>query len=223
MKNRYNNLLRIHNAEILALTPANQVLHTVLAYNFARMWKNGNSVLEIGCGEGDSTLPLVQLSHAKLTALDVSPEMIKVCKKNLIAYSTCIEYVCADALEYLEEGKNAYDFIISSWTFHNFIWPQKRKLFKAIYNALSKNGKFLLMDKIYTERQAEAQYTEQVERYRLLPSQTAKAIIAHEVTDFSPQYRMSEKQTLLELRRAGFKAIRLVDRVTRDAFLVATK
>ncbi|MBL8031545.1 MAG: class I SAM-dependent methyltransferase [Candidatus Doudnabacteria bacterium] len=222
MKNRYDNILRTHNAEILTLTPANQVLHTVVAYNFAKLYRKGNSVLEIGCGEGDSTLPLLSLSQAELTALDVSPDMIRICKNNLRAYKSRVQYICDDALNFLKHGRS-YDIIISSWTIHNFTWSQKKLLFKAICNALPSNGKFLLMDKIYLDKKEKVQYQEQIERYKLLPRQIAKAIIAHEVTDFSLRYRMSEKQTLQELRAAGFKKVKIADRVTRDAFLIAFK
>lgn len=222
MKNRYDDILREYNSEILELTPGNQVLHFVLAYHFARLYKPHDRVLEIGCGGGDSTLPLMRVTKAQLTALDVSSEMIRLCKKNLYQYKSRMSYVCEDALAYLQQG-HTYDTIISSWTIHNFPWPQKKQLFKAIYNALPRNGYFLLMDKIYGDKVAVSQYKEQTHRYKLLPPQVAKAILDHEEIDFSAKYRMDEKQTIKELKQAGFKKVEIIDRVTRDVVLVATK
>lgn len=222
MKNRYNDSLRDANSEILALTPANQTLRLVLAYEFAKVYKKNFRVLEIGCGEGDSILPLLEKTSASLDALDISREMINICKSRLQNYKDRVTYVCDDACDHLLQSPS-YTIITTSWTVHNFLWKDKLVLLQAIYNNLPKGGWFLIMDKVYPDSGAKQKYIEQIERYRYLEGRVRKDILDHERMDFSSPYRMDEKRFFKELKRLGFKSIELIDRVERDVVILARK
>ena len=222
MKNRYDKVLREGNKLILELNTANETLRLVLAFEFKKYYRQGQRVLEIGCGEGDSAKKLLEYSTASLDLLDISPEMIRFSKKNLAKYQKRIRFICEDALSYLQRS-DPYDIITSSWTIHNFLWKDKEELLETIYEKLSPNGVFLLMDKVYPNRESKHLLEIQLKRFVYLPSVVSKEIIAHEKVDYTSRYRMDKKKFITVLKRVGFRKALIMDRVERDAVLVAAK
>lgn len=222
MENRYDSILQNFNQDIIQLAPSNVVLRSVAAHEFKAFYKSGMRVLEIGCGEGDSAEPLLHITHASMTLLDASAEMIQRCKYRLAQYAAWTEYVCADAMVHLRTSPK-YDIIVSSWTIHNFLVSEQLKLFSAICGRLPKGGTLLLMDKIYPEHGGKELLEIQNKRYRYLDPVVAKAIIAHEECDYSPQYRMEEVALIRNLHDIGFRGIRIADRCERDIVLVVQK
>lgn len=223
MKNRYDNLLRKHNQDILALVPYNPILFHLTALEIKKLCKNNVKILEIGCGEGDSALPILRQTSASLDLLDTSPEMIELCKKRLQEYKKRTHYICKDASEYLKEV-SSYDIIFSSWTIHNFKQKDKQKIFKDIYNGLQDDGYFVLADKVYPTKNWRKLFDIQKRRYmKYLPSSVAEAITQHELEDASAAYRMEEKTFLQQMKNAGFKKIEIVDRIERDIVVISQK
>ena len=223
MENRYDGILQTHNQDIIQLAPSNGALRLIMAHEFKRLYKPGMRVLEIGCGDGDSAEPLLRLTDAPLVLLDVSPEMIDLCRVNLAKYANRVTYVCEDALAHLERGEK-YDIVMSSWTIHNFPWDDKVLLFMAIYDCLPPDGVFILMDKIPPIQRAKELLEVQCRRYQYLPQEIKQAIIEHERFDDTDDYRMDEHQVSLHLMwDVHFNDLTIVDRVERDIVLVATK
>ena len=240
MENRYEGLLRKHNQELTQLNPSYLALKIRTAHElkkFIAQSERGvrSRVLEIGIGEGDLTRFLHEVNPGiTIDALDVSPEMIKAARSNL--EDTSIVFIEADALEYLTNpaaGYEAimgfakgYDAIISSWVIHNFPWDQKIELFRAIHDKLTPGGEIMLYDKVYSDDKETRirQFKAQNLRYTTcLDIEVAEEIVAHEYQDFSPEYRMDESQTLEALRDVGYRNPWVVDRVDRDALIVARK
>lgn len=222
MKNRYDGVLNTFNRKILQFAPSNIVLRLVVAHEFKAAYKKGMRVLEIGCGEGDSAEPLLENTDVSLTLLDASPEMITSCKLNLARYSGRTSYACEDGFEYLKRTAPC-DIITSSWTIHNFLWNNQVRLFKAIYRGLAPSGTFILMDKIYPLKGGNKLLAAQLRRYAYLPPHVRDAIVAHEQADHTRDYRMNEKDIIGYLEETGFCALKIVDRVERDAVIVARK
>lgn len=221
MKNRYDSILRIHNQEILSLCPYNPLFFRELGLEVKRRWRKGARILEIGCGEGDSARHVLDLTKARLDLLDISPQIIKVCKKNLKRHESRVHYICQDAFEYLRSTE-PYDIIFSAWTLHNFKVLSRDKLIKAIGAALRPEGAFILADKLYPGSKDKQLWMVQRKRYeQYLSAKVAKAIIRHEEEDISPIYRMDERQTVKVLKAVGFKQVTIRDRVERDVILVA--
>lgn len=222
MENRYEGILREHNAEITASCPVD-VMRFVMAHEFQRLYKPGMSVLEIGCGEGDSAEPLLCLTDASMVLLDASAEMIKRCEYRLAQYAVRTDYMCADALEHLRTSPK-YDIIVSSWTIHNFLVFERLKLFLAIYERLTEGGTFLLMDKVYPKEGGRELLELQCNRYQYLTPVVAEAMIAHEKQDYSREYRMNEEVLLADLRDIiGFRGMKIADRCESLMVLTATK
>lgn len=229
MDNRYDNSLREANQMILDLTPGNVTLRVMLACEFRERIKGKAEyrVIELGSGEGDLTAYLFKvIPDIALEVLDVSPEMISSAKVRLAEYGNRVTYIANDANDYLKSvGDTAYDFILSAWTIHNFTWEDKKKLFVQIFSSLKPGGMMLLMDKIYADDPKEAQvsYGMQIARYKKLGDLVRDDMLAHEVQDFSDDYRMSETQTREVLETIGFKDFKIIDRVGRDVVIAVTK
>lgn len=157
IENRYDNILREHNQDIIDLSPANQTMRIELALEIKKIIeeKPDLGVLEIWVWEWDLTKYLLQYNpELKLDCLDISPEMIESAKQNL--WEENINFIQDDAYEYLDKPETkAYGIILSAWTIYNFPWKDKIKLFRKIYDKLQEGWIMLLMDKIYSDYKTE--------------------------------------------------------------------
>lgn len=81
------------------------------------------------------------------------------------------------------------------------------------------------MDKIYVDDAVEAQnsYNVQINRYKRLDDSVRDAMLAHEVQDYTLEYRMTEEQTKTCLESIGFKNYKIIDRVERDIVISVEK
>lgn len=245
-KNRYDDLLREGNQLIIDLSPCNYVLRIELSLELkkiTKIGKSGTKVLEIGVGEGDLTKYVLKNNPGiNIDCLDISKEMIEICRKNLTSYTdeitnnkdnnktkikinTKIKYITEDALVYLQKNEDMYDVILSAWTIHNFVQKDKNAVFRAIYSSLRKGGKMLIMDKFYPDSKKEQKILLdlQLSRYRYLDKKLRSVIVRHEQQDLSKNYLMEESSSINLLQRIGFKNIKILDRVERDILLIAEK
>jgi tRNA (cmo5U34)-methyltransferase len=227
-ENRYHKLLRDGNQEILKLHPSNQVLRVELSFEIKKIIGNNwdVNILEFGIGEGDLT-KYVLSNNPKITidCLDISKEMLEVAKNNLTGFIDRTKFICGDVLDYLTKTTQKYDIIISAWTIHNFTWKEKKKVLEAIFDSLPENGKFLIMEKIFPDDEAERtrQFEYHIKRYDYLEPNLRRAIVEHEKQDLGEDFRMDESSTIKTLNEIGFKKVRIIDRVERDVLLIAEK
>lgn len=226
MKNRFDDVLRENNQLIIELSPCNVVLRVLLAMELEKVLrkKPDAKIIELGCGEGDSTLPFFRFNPGlHMDVLDVSPEMIEQAKK--VLKNQHATFICEDALDYLRNVGKKYDVITVSWVIHNFSWEEKRPFLKAIYDGLADGAHFLMMDKVYpgTPGGNKEMFEHQQKRYDYLIPEVRDEIKAHEVQDFDGKYRMDEPDFSAFLREIGFKDIKVIDRVERDLVLIARK
>lgn len=214
---------------ILDLTPGNVTLRLMLACELANKLKGkGNyKMIELGCGEGDLTQYLFKtVPDLKLEILDISPEMLALAEGKLKGYEGTVEYIQADAHDYLmSAGENKYDVIVSAWTIHNFPWDDKKKMFKQIFSSLKPGGVMFLMDKIYADNSIEAQdmYDAQINRYKRLSDLVREDMLKHEAQDYSSDYKMTGEQTRDILQSIGFKNYKVIDRIERDTVISVEK
>lgn len=228
IENRYDDILRTGNQQIIDLTPSNYVLRIELASELANIIKKNKfaKILEIGFGEGNLTKFIMEYNpNIKVDCLDISSEMIESSKKYLPEYLDRINFIEADALEYLEKTKTNYEVILSAWTLHNFKKNDRNNVYKAIFNNLAERGSMMNMDKYYQDNVNEAKkyLNTQLNRYQFIGQELREAITEHEHQDFSDEYRMNESSSIKLLSDIGFKNIRIVDRVERELLLVAEK
>ena len=151
--------------------------------------------------------------------------MIDSSKKVLASFLDRIEFICEDALVYLNKTEQEYGIVCSSLTIHNFTPQNRRMVFEAIYSKLIKGGFLLLADKIYPDSLQEQKriHKEQIQRFSYLDDELRKAIVSHEEQDFGEEYKMVQTETINILKEIGFREIKIIDRVDRDALLIAQK
>jgi arsenite methyltransferase len=108
----------------------------------------GETVLDIGCGGGfDLIFAAIMVgSKGNVTGIDVTPEMLKLSKKNLQEAS--IENVTlrqTDA-EKLPFPDNNFDIIISNGVLN--LIPEKAKAFSELFRVLKLDGRLMVADQI---------------------------------------------------------------------------
>jgi ubiquinone/menaquinone biosynthesis C-methylase UbiE len=222
MKNRWDDILLQYNEEILELCPAHGSLRLINACEIKRFGVGRQKILDVGCGEGHSAESVFQKMNVHIDLLDISPEMIRRAEKRLAPFRDRADYICSDALQYLQICA-PYDIIFSQYTIHNFTWPDKERLLRAIYEKLSPGGIFLCLDRIFPDDDARRVQAVQTKRYRYLSRHIRNAIVGHEKIDYTEDYRMGERRTIGSLKKIGFKRVKIIDRVERDALILAEK
>ena len=103
--------------------------------------------LEIGSGPGVNTqVVATQHPNAKIIAIDISPEMIKLAQLDLSeTLKTRIEYMVGDACDInsiKDSGK--FDLIYSTFTLHH--WDNAELAIKNLYSMLNDNGSIYIHD-----------------------------------------------------------------------------
>ena len=103
--------------------------------------------LEIGSGPGVNTqVVATQHPNAKIIAIDISPEMIKLAQLDLSeTLKTRIEYIVGDAC-YINSIKDSgkFDLIYSTFTLHH--WDNAELAIKNLYSMLNDNGSIYIHD-----------------------------------------------------------------------------
>ncbi len=134
-----------HNIEIL---PPGMDFHTFARQDeeFPGVSKflgnlNGKRILEVGCGTGKMAVLLAK-SGARVTALDLSPESVRLTKKMAEANKVDIEYVIS-AGENLPFESECFDIVIGKAILHHLaIEFGKVDLYRVLY----KEGKAVFIE-----------------------------------------------------------------------------
>jgi ubiquinone/menaquinone biosynthesis C-methylase UbiE len=113
---------------------------------FLRAGISQGEVLEIGPGPGYVGLEwLKRAPAAKLTALEISPEMIDVANQNAQLYGLTdrAQYVQGNGMAMPFEGK-AFDSVFSNGSLHE--WEKPLAVFQEIHRVLKAGGVFCVTD-----------------------------------------------------------------------------
>jgi ubiquinone/menaquinone biosynthesis C-methylase UbiE len=103
-------------------------------------------VLEIGPGPGYIGLEwLKACPEGRLTALEISPEMIAMATKNAAGYglSTRVEYKAGNAIE-MPFAEHSFDAVFSNGSLHE--WEDPARVFGQIARVLKPGGRFCVAD-----------------------------------------------------------------------------
>lgn len=76
----------------------------------------GTRTLEIGCGTGQATMPLLELG-CHLTAIDLGPRLIEIARRKLAPFPH-VEFVIADFEKWSVSHDEKFDLVISATAFH---------------------------------------------------------------------------------------------------------
>ncbi|MBY6241340.1 class I SAM-dependent methyltransferase [Methylosinus sp. Sm6] len=199
-------------------------------------WREGEALeaVEIGCGSGVSTLPLLAFrDDLRLTAVDSAAKMLDQARAHLSGYVEAgrVRFVEADALSCLRALPEAsLDVITSNYAIHNFLDDYRQETLAAAFRALKPGGLFVNGDRYAMDdraahlsaTQAEARLWFQkfgaIGRYDLLEDW-----IAHLFSDESPEHIMYLTPALERLSALGFADVRVEYREGVDTLATAVK
>lgn len=236
VSNRWSPFLAEHADIINPLSVGGSYLWHLTALMVEKHYRPGDYVLELGCGPGDSTVPVItrpftdQMSEKQFHLVDSSDRALRACMRAMREkkYIRRASFFEEDALEFLRSRAESFEYgvIYTAWMLHNFDHGHKRELLTLVNKHLRPGGTFILMDKVYPQDKTESRdmLDRQRRRYRLcLPPNVADAICEHETEDYHPDYRMDEASLASYLESIGFATVEVIDRVERDCVIVCTK
>jgi ubiquinone/menaquinone biosynthesis C-methylase UbiE len=107
--------------------------------------KDGNIVLDIGCGTGLLSLKFLQKADCLIYGIDNSPEMLEIFKNKIDELNLSRKIFCelGDA-ESLDSKDKKFDIIASTVTLHHV--KNKLPVIKKIFELLKPGGRFVLGD-----------------------------------------------------------------------------
>ena len=106
---------------------------------------NINNIIDLGAGTGLELIYLYdKYPNVHTKAIDISQKMLDKIKER--SFSDKVETICGDLFT-IDYGTNN-DAVISTSALHHFIYDEKAKLYKKIFDCLSDQGVFINCDKI---------------------------------------------------------------------------
>ncbi len=108
--------------------------------------KAGDSVLDVGCGTGDVTIPSkVRTGTGKVYGIDPAPEMIAVARNKAEHKGLDIDFRVG-VIEALPFADNSIDVVTSSLMMHHLPDDLKVRGLAEIYRVLKPGGRVLIFD-----------------------------------------------------------------------------
>ena len=113
-------------------------------FEFASV-KNGDRLLDLGCGWGKSLQPFVP-HFLSVLGIDTSQENIAQAKDTYKHYDN-VSFQCG-SIQNLELSAESVDLIISSLVLHQVEWNEQERLFEAVKQVLKADGEMIMADEI---------------------------------------------------------------------------
>lgn len=108
-------------------------------YEYGAKYADALSVLDLGAGEGSTTLPFLELG-AKVTAVDISSSQIDALRNKSKKFGDMIELRCEDINETLQRKNQQYDIIVANSFLHHI--PDYLSMIKQSITLLKPHGQF---------------------------------------------------------------------------------
>jgi ubiquinone/menaquinone biosynthesis C-methylase UbiE len=112
--------------------------------------RNGQKIMEVGCGNGYVAEAIVQRFNVELDAFDFSPNMIDLAKQRKIEKSVgSVHFSQMDVLNL--NVVESYDLIFTERVLQNLLsWNDQKIALSNIVRALKANGEFIMLESFLT-------------------------------------------------------------------------
>jgi len=150
MKNTYKNILQHWNQRSRMARQAGSndfVAKDIEIQAIGKYIKNGQRILEIGCGNGETALQFARKHKVKILGLDFSEGMIRSARKNATRSKLKgnVRFEVSDVRTL--DLKDKYDIIFSERVLINLPdWQSQAQAIKTIVRHLRKGGKYLMCE-----------------------------------------------------------------------------
>lgn len=112
--------------------------------------REGERVLEVGCGNGYVAQAIVQKFVVELDAIDFSPEMIAVAKKRKISQvKSRVKFAVQNILKL--NATDCYNLIFTERCLQNLVsWDDQKAALANIARALKPGGRFVMLESFWS-------------------------------------------------------------------------
>jgi cyclopropane fatty-acyl-phospholipid synthase-like methyltransferase len=145
--------------------------------------KNGDRILEIGCGPG-TIVPY--LPECDYVGFDLSAEYISQARRRFPQ----AKFVCERVSEYTLPERSYFDVVLALGILHHLDDTEAKQLFRIAFDALKPGGRLVTLDGVWTDEQSRA----------------SKYLLARDRGQFvrsEPQYRTIASQVFNEIKIAS--------------------
>lgn len=202
--------------------------------NYAESKTEKLNVVELGGGTGITTLALLNASeNTHILSIDNEPVMQNQAKKTLNAWveKGHLSFSTNDALTALKNlPDNSVDVIASAYTLHNFLNTYRADVVVEMFRVLKSGGTLINGDRYAFDdisQHTRATQAEVAEYFRILIAEQKLDLLQHWIihlfNDESENHVMRETVALEQLRKAGFTAVNLTNRIEVNALVTAVK
>ncbi|PZX04908.1 methyltransferase family protein [Psychrobacillus insolitus] len=147
-----------------------------------------DSVLDIGCGTGQTAAFLAERFHCQVTAVDNHPIMVEKARERFKNRKVSVNAMEGDT-QHLDFADNSFDLIIAESV---IVFTDISKTLKELSRVLKSDGRMIIIEMI-----AEQYLTEELQR------KVCSLYGIHEV--------LTEKQWILQLQQAGFTQVDMIN------------
>ena len=200
--------------------------------HFKNSSQNKLIIIEIGTGTGITIKKILDADkRIKVISIDNEPVMSGQARTNLAKYNKRVKFIINDALKFLKTmPENSFDGVASAVTIHNFERQYRLNLLKNCYRVLKRGGLFVNADKYAYDNKKEFQKTLdwQTEQYykefsKIKRPDLIQEWVEHENFDKKPNIIMRQTESISQMKKIGFKNIKIIYRKHMHAVLVAEK
>jgi ubiquinone/menaquinone biosynthesis C-methylase UbiE len=146
------------------------------------------SVLDIGCGTGQTAAFLAERFHCQVTAIDNHPIMVEKARERFKNREVSVNVIEGDT-QHLDFADNSFDLIIAESV---IVFTDISKTLKELSRVLKSDGRMIII-----EMTAEQYLPEELQR------KVCSLYSIHEV--------LTEEQWILQLQQAGFTQIDMIN------------
>lgn len=183
--------------------------------------------LEAGCGTGETSKLILELSrNMELIAVDNDPDVLAEAKKKLAKYKN-VKFVKQDIENFLNNNKQNFDVFIQASVFHNLSISKRKRIIKKAFMALKPGGAFINADKIAQDNieSHRKSLIWQLKKFDLFDNVNRPDLkerwAKHYLDD--EKIKLSEKEAVDSMTKAGFKKISKPYRRKMEAILIGFK